>query len=154
MLIDWGPGALPLVNRCSLSKRKALGVDEVCYTLGCTANEGAICSSVRPRYELFGAELIVKVISFAAAVASVTSKRNAIAVSSRRPVLRGRSPLINRRIARSSIPRRREAAVVPPKSWTQYAKCSFRSCIENDAAIGPLFCTLSAIIGYLANEAT
>lgn len=100
-----------------------------------------------------GRKLNVAAICPSAAVASAMSRRNAFAVSSRSPAPRGRSPLIKRRMARSSMPRRREKAVVPPKSWTQYAKCSRRSSIENDAAIVSPFRSLSAVIDYLADEA-
>lgn len=64
-----------------------------------------------------------------AAEASATRRRSACAVSSRRRALRGLSPLIKRRIARSSIPKRREEAVVPPSTWMQWAKCSHKSCM-------------------------
>ena len=65
-----------------------------------------------------------------AASASATRRRSAFAVSSRRPLLTGRSPLIKRRMARSSMPTRREAVVTPPSTWTQWAKWSRGSCID------------------------
>lgn len=58
----------------------------------------------------------VAAIRCAAAVASTMSKRNAFAMSSRSPAPTGRSPRTKRRMARSSMPSRREAAVVPPRS--------------------------------------
>lgn len=76
-----------------------------------------------------------------AAEASAIRRRSACAVSSRRRALRGLSPLIKRRIARSSIPKRREEAVVPPSTWMQWAKCSHRSCMLD----GPFIVSLSPL---------
>jgi hypothetical protein len=76
--------------------------------------------AANPRdHELLGLDAGVEEIFSAASVASAISSRNAFAVSSRRTSLIGFSPLMNRRIARSSILSRRENAVVPPNSWTQ-----------------------------------
>ena len=71
-----------------------------------------------------------------AEVASAIRACKAFAVSAIRLMLTGRSPLVKRRMARSSIPRRREAEVAPPSTWMQWAKCSVRSCVSDDTVVG------------------
>jgi hypothetical protein len=49
-----------------------------------------------------------------------------------------------------SMPIRREKAVVPPNSCTQYAKCVRYSPIENVAALLSPFRSLEMVLHYLA----
>lgn len=74
-------------------------------------------------------------ISCSADAASTIRVRNASAVSCKSLPLTGRSPLMKRRMERSSMPRRRDEAVTPPNTCTQCAKCSEISCGADDTVL-------------------